>query len=201
MLSHCAHLRSFLYATVAAAGLMALSLATPVFATPPPSLPPSVTNTAAGILQQDGTYLWQYSVFAGQRPSLSHWVLDICEDVFDDIIPNSVVGGPIEFRDDEHPDPTTGAFGLKFDSGGEDGQTLIYSFNTTQDWRCEDHTTTAVFKAGRNVTTQEGVIAPCCETDGDHNPPPVPEPGTLALLTTGCAPLLTALRRRWQSHA
>src|SRR5438034_1314346 len=121
-------LRSFLPAAVAATGVLAVSLATPTFAAPPPSLPPSVINTIAGTQQMDGNYLWQYQVFAGQRPALSHWVLDICEDVFDDIAPGSVVNGPIEFRDATHPDPPTGALGLKFDTGGNDGQTLIYSF-------------------------------------------------------------------------
>src|ERR1051326_566148 len=173
MFSSSFRLRSFLHAAVAVTGVLALSHAAPSFAEPSPSLPPSVINTVAGTLQMDGDYLWQYSVFAGQRPSLSHWVLDICEDVFDDIVPGSVVGGPIEFRDAGHPDPSTGAVGLKFSTGGNDGQTLIYSFETEKNWL--PGTTTAVLKAGPDVPPQTDVIAPSCALGGT-NPPPVPEP-------------------------
>lgn len=130
--------RSLLRSTLCAAGVaaMSLSLAAKASADPPPSLPPSVVNTIAGVQQGDNTYLWEWSVFGGQRPSLSHWVLDICEDVFDDIVPNSVIGGPIEFRDAMNPDSsfnTLTAMGIKFDSGTEDNETKAYSFRTFND--------------------------------------------------------------------
>jgi hypothetical protein len=149
-----------------------------------------VTNVMAGVDQGDGTYLWKYEVFGGQRPALSHWTLGICLDVFNSIVDNSVVGGPFEFSPASDPDPTTGAIGLKFDSGTSDGQTKIYSFLVNQDWASTG--VTATFKAGGNVTTQLNVLAPDCEMVT----PVVPEPATLALLGIGGAPLLAATRRR-----
>jgi hypothetical protein len=192
-------LRSLLRSTLCAAGVaaMSLTLTTQASAVPPPSLPPTVTNTTAGVLQGDNTYLWEWSLFGGQQPSLSHWVLDICEEVFDDIVPNSVIGGPIEFRDAMNPDPafnTLTAIGLKFDSGTEGGETKTYSFRTFTDWgACE---TTAFFKAGNNETFQEGVLAPCCDEEPNTPPAETPEPCTMALLAGGCAPLLLRRRRK-----
>jgi hypothetical protein len=191
-------------ALAASASLLALSLAAPTMAMPPASMPPSVTNTVAGVLQGDptGGYLWEYSVYGGKSPSLSHWVLDICENVFDDIIDGTVVGGPFEFRPVSDPDPSIDDFdaiGLKFDSGTTDDQTKIYSFRTHQDWLST--TTTAFFKAGPNDTMQTGVVAPGCELNEDPPPPVVPEPGTMALLACGCAPLAARLRRRFRRQA
>lgn len=169
-------------ATTAAAALVG---AVPVHARgPPPSLPPSVIQTThAGTPQSDGTYLWEWKVFAGQKPSLSHWLLHVCEDIFDSVVAGSVVGGPLSYG----YDGSTGETGLKFDSGGSDGQILFYSFKTTVNWQPEY--VMATFKAGRNITNQEGALAPGCE------PSPVPEPGTLALLAGG-APFLPRRRRR-----
>jgi hypothetical protein len=205
---------------VASVSLLALSLSAPVMAKPqdgPPgqqnnqnnnnqnSMPPSVMNTIAGVLQNDplGGYLWEYSVYGGKSPALSHWVLDICPDIFNDIIEGSVVGGPFEFRPESSPDPSFDdydAIGLKFDSGTQDDQTKIYSFRTSQEWL--PTTTTAFFKSGQNEKIQTGVIAPDCEMNGNPPPPPVvPEPGTMALLVCGCAPLAAGLRRRFRRQA
>ena len=60
----------------------------------------------AGVKQADGNYLWKYEVFTGRRPSLVHWILGVCDDVFNSVIGSSVIGGPIEF---DTPDPPTGA--------------------------------------------------------------------------------------------
>ena len=171
--------------------LAAIAVSGPVLAAPPPSLPPSVVVDKAGVKQVDGNYLWQYEVFTGRRPSLSHWILGACDNVFNSVIGSSVIGGPIEF---DTPDPSTGANGMKFDASVAENTTVIYSFESSKDWAPTN--LTATFKAGTIVTSQTVVGPSCTLNPHDPHPPVTPEPGTLALLSLGSLPLLRVLRRR-----
>jgi MYXO-CTERM domain-containing protein len=171
--------------------LAVIAVSGPVLATPPPSLRPSIVVDKAGVKQANGNYLWQYEVFTGRRPSLSHWVLGVCDDVFNSVIGSTVIGGPIEF---DTPDPPTGANGIKFNASVVGNTTVIYSFETSKDWTPTNVIVT--FKAGTKVTSQT-VLGPSCSLNPhDPNPPVTPEPGTLALVSLGGLPLLRTLRRR-----
>jgi hypothetical protein len=204
------------------AGLLALMVAgpsTPGFAMPPqmdcPT--PTVVTDVIEVLKageaQGDCWIWEYKVTYNTDPGLSHWILGICEDVYDSVKSVSIDGvqfddpdmngvftrmgrdESIEFSD---PDPTTCVTGMKFDDldfedldGSEDG--VVFSFLVNQNWA--PGSLDATFKAGSDVVqVQHNVTGPSCEL----NTTVVPEPGTLALLATGCSPMLLRLRRRFR---
>jgi hypothetical protein len=150
----------------------------------------TIENVAAGVSQNNGTYLWQYTVTSGQKPAISHFVLSLCLNAYNSIVPGSVMGSDVYSF--VNPDPTTGATGIKFDEGYEGGEVRTVSFLLNQNFVAT--TGTATFKSGRIETSQQ-VIAPSC----DVLPPPqevIPEPGTFALLGAGVLPMMGAVVRR-----
>jgi hypothetical protein len=158
----------------------------------------NIVNTVPGTYNSDlGGYLWQYQVQGGSSPALSHWVLGICQNVFNDIMPGSIgytsglnpitgflptPSGQIEFG----TDPTTGLFGLKFDYGYDDGELRYVRFVLDEDH--EATTLTAKSKSGGNINTFS-VVGPSCSTR-------TPEPATLAMLSLAAPGAFVFLRRR-----
>lgn len=168
-------------------------LASAAVADPAPTLLPTITNSLAGVMTPEGTYRWEWSVFGGQKPSLSHFVLiDICDNVKTDIVPDSFYGAPHEIGSD----PTTGYAGVKFEAELDDGETERFGFETFQQW--EAGTLDVAFKSGGNITLQTDVLGPGCELANPY-PPTTPEPGTLALLGLGAAGIARQRRRRRKS--
>lgn len=151
-----------------------------------PQFPPDISTTKVGELTPDGFYNWEWDVFAGQQPALSHWVLiDLCDEVYGDIVAGSLYGGTnYEFGHD----PTTGHDGLKFEVELDDLGHGQFGFNTHTQW--EPGLYDVAFKSGQLVTFQEDVVGPSCDP---VNPAPAPEPGSMALLGCGA---LGLLRRR-----
>jgi|GEM_PF-4629310 hypothetical protein len=164
----------------------------------------SITNLVAGRLD-NGSYLWQYEVFNTGNRDISHWTLDVCRDVFDSLVVNSVKsgtslnslvtlspgGGGFEFTTN---DPTTGAKGIKFDNGFDGEASRIYEFRLNKDFT--PTTTTVVFKGGNInnggfIVTQTGVVAPGCTVVQ----PRIPEPGSVALIA-GLLPVVGMVLRR-----
>ena len=171
--------------------LLTMAGARPAAAKDP--VPPSIINQIAGIEQTDGTFLWQYQVTSGSSPALSHWVLSTCEDVFDSLVPGSVLGSSkIEFVTNDNK---TGATGIKFDQGFSDGEVRTISFRLSEDWA--PVTTTATMKSGQDVL-HLSVIGPSC----DLRTTAIPEAGTAQLALAAAALPLSAmfLRRRCRSR-
>lgn len=175
--------------TLGAIALLALVAGAAIASSP--TLVPTITNTAAGTLTPDNTYLWSWEVFGGQKPSLSHFVLvDLCDEVYTDIVPGSFKGGvPVEFGHD----PTTNTDGLKFEAELGDSETGQFGFETQHEW--EVGTLDVAFKSGRELYLQEDVVGPHC---GDDTPAQTPEPATLGLLGLGAAGILKKRLRRTQ---
>lgn len=166
--------------------LLTVAGARPAAAT---TTPPSIINQIAGLEQLDGTYLWQYQITGGSQPALSHWVLSTCEDVFDSLVPGSVTGTDASKISFVINDQKTGATGIKFDEGFDDGEVRTISFRLTEDWA--PVTTTASMKSGSDVL-HLSVVGPSCEKTT------APEAGTAHLVLAAAALPLSAmvLRRR-----
>lgn len=172
--------------------LLALTASTAV-ADPAPTLLPTITNSLAGVMTPEGTYRWEWSVFGGQKPSLSHFVLiDICANVKADIVPDSFYGAPHEIGSD----PTTGYTGIKFEAELDDNEVELFGFETFQEWA--PGTLDVAFKSGQNVTLQTDVLGPGCELANPY-PPTTPEPASLALLGLGAAGIARQRLRRRKS--
>jgi hypothetical protein len=152
-----------------------------------PAQAQTIQSLVANQLQSDGTFLWSYQVTSANRPAISHWVLEMCEDTFSSLVPGSVIGS--NNYSFVNPDPTVGVTGIKFDDGYRGGESRIISFRLASDFGIEAGS--ATFKSGQNVTTVTPVAAPGCNTNNQ-----IPEPATVALLGLAGVPLLGVLRRR-----
>jgi len=77
---------------------------------------------------------WKYNVsVANNAPhSLSHWVIAWCGGY-----PSIKDAGPgrWEYRPPDNPDPTTGQYGIKFDSGVKKGETVQFWFQLYGDFK------------------------------------------------------------------
>jgi hypothetical protein len=160
-------------------------------------VPPSIENTKAGVSDGQGNFLWEWNVFFGAAPSLSHFVvIDLCDEVFEDIVPQSFFGSP---STEWGLDPTTGETGLKFDDiEGDDNESGLFGFKTENEW-CAGPID-VVFKSGRDSivyqTTTGPICDPCERCQPCEPPAQTPEPATMALLGMGGLPLLAKFRRR-----
>lgn len=149
------------------------------------TFPPDISTTQVGTPFGDGTFLWEWDVFAGQKPALSHFVLiDLCDEVYADIVLGSLYGGTAyEFGHD----PTTSADGLKFEVDMDDLDHGRFGFRTHQAW--EPGLLDVAFKSGQELYFQDNVVGPHCASV-------VPEPGTMSLLGLGAMGLVGRPRRR-----
>lgn len=171
-----------------AGGAAVLALSAPAAFAAAESTPPSIINLAAGT-PVSGGFLWSYQVSGGSKPALSHWVLSLCDNALGSLVNGSVVGSSkVEFGND----PTTGAYGIKFDTGFNDNEVRTVSFKLSQNFVTVQGD--ATFKSGNTTPVVLSVAAPGCTTVGNT----IPEPATAALLLMGAAPLAGGLmvRRR-----
>jgi hypothetical protein len=107
--------------------------------------------------------------------------------VYNSLVPHSLTGtNKIEFVVD---DSKTGATGIKFDEGFDDGEVRTISFRLSEYWA--PVTTTAVMKSSNDTFTLSVVGPSCSKTTA-------PEAGTLHLALAAAALPLSAmvLRRR-----
>lgn len=130
-------------------------------------------------------YVWTYKVTSGESPALSHWVLDFCIEFLD-----HVSDGEDTADHFTNADPTTGFFGLKFDTEYDDNEMReIKLYLTKEVVAVESFVGT---KAGRDVIDSGTILAPSCECEEEE----IPEPATMALIGAGIVGL-TARRRRF----
>jgi len=120
-------------------------------------------------------YVWTYKVTSGTSPAISHWVLEICQAIFD-----HADGEVVTVL--TNPDPTLGIIGVKFDDGFEDGEMRIVQIFLTA--MAEVVEGDVGIKAGGD-TYLGTITAPGCE---------IPEPATVILIGAGILGLAT--RRR-----
>lgn len=126
-------------------------------------------------------YVWTYKVTSGSSPALSHWILNLCIDFYDHS------SEPTVKQHYDEADPTTGAFGTKFDDEYVDGEmreVKIYMTKATIAVETDLNVTT---KAGHSQVYTGSILAPSCDE--------VPEPTTMALVAAGVLGM-TARRRR-----
>jgi hypothetical protein len=115
-----------------------------------------------GAVYADGYTTFTYIVTSGSSPALSHWILAFCGDLAD------VDAGPgtIELGND----PTTGVYGIKFDTGLDSGETMEFYITLPGMWD------TGMIEAAVKAGTTECyymVEGPVCD---DVPPPPPPCP-------------------------
>jgi uncharacterized repeat protein (TIGR01451 family) len=98
---------------------------------------------------------FNYQITGGGPPALSHWVVELC-------VPCSYVvsAGPGSVTCGT--DPTTGVYGLKFDSGLGQGQTQNYWITLSGQWPTGN--ITAAIKAGQ-INCFYTIQGPTCEPD------------------------------------
>lgn len=171
----------------------------------------TITNQASGVLQNDGTYLWQYTVTSGSRPALSHWTLSLCSDWDENFWDSEYVTGSATYDilgDDKgafnfsssdvawvDSDPTTGAHGIKFDRGFGGNEAWVVSFRLESDW--EDAVSTAVFKSGNVAPVTQSIVAPGCDLNTTVTTTnTIPEKGTVELALAALLPLAGIVARR-----
>ena len=87
-----------------------------------------------------------YRVTSGRRPAISHWTLELPVCIDDSWVVYTSEG--YEFVES---DPTTGARGLKFDTGYRDNETRLITI--VFQGRLENTTSVVTVKAGREITT------------------------------------------------
>lgn len=104
----------------------------------------------------DDESTWYYLVSSASAPAISHWVLELCaEHVVADAGPGSYAVGP----DSKH----TGIYGIKWESGFDDGETRQCWVTLEGNWEVEK--VDVGIKAGGNIYTSE-IFGPSC------SPPP-----------------------------
>jgi hypothetical protein len=113
------------------------------------------------------TFTYQVKGDGSAQFALSHWVVEFCPGNCDYIVsagPGTVSCGL---------DPTTGTYGLKFDTGLAADANQTYSITLKGYWETDD--TKAVIKAGQNEifcditgpACEPGATAPSCDATGD----------------------------------
>ena len=177
--------------TVAVAALALTALISPVSAVP--------------IGDQDITFInhtydpatcystWWYNVTSAAPPpghALSHWAISWCNE-------SALVGcsESCEYKDADHPDPTTGIVGIKFNKGYNDSETRTVWFELKGCGNYNEGDRKVGTKAGGDidygwVTGPRGFDADPCA--------PVPELPTIILLGAGLLTLAgyVGLRRK-----
>ncbi len=106
----------------------------------------------------NGNTVLTYTVTSGSGPAISHWTLGTCEGITD----NGIISAsePFEFKDANNPDPTTGAVGVKFDTGYNDAEQRQVTI--TLDGLYAIGSVTAYIKAGQ-TTPNLAIQGPICE--------------------------------------
>ncbi len=100
-----------------------------------------------------------YTVISGISPAISHWVLATCDDITASHI--ATASETYEYKSPSNPDPKTGAVGVKFDEGYQDGEQRTVSLTLNGLWAVGEVTVT--FKAANQVT-ETTTTGPVCET-------------------------------------
>jgi hypothetical protein len=127
-------------------------------------------------VQESGYFVWRYEVTSGYQPSISHWVLLVCPDLFVEAS---------EAWEMVSPDPSTGVMGIKFNEGYEGGETRIVTIYLSATADFGDMT--MGIKAGQNSYVGS-ILSPACAAKA------IPEPGTMALLAAGIVGLASRKR-------
>jgi len=118
------------------------------------------------VYDEGGTSTWTYRVTSGRKPSLSHWVLELDEELDASI----VVSASEVYEVNE--DPKTDVYGLKFDEGYRDTESREVSF-TLDAWYDVTDTRIAI-KAGKRTAVDGTIPGPSPdEIEGGGNEPPV----------------------------
>lgn len=104
---------------------------------------------------EDGSCTWRYYVCSGEKPALSHWVLESCVGYNESVnwTTDPQLNGSIEFGRDPHTDIT----GIKFDVGMEDGQCATFYFTTSE---CRGIEVLTGLKAGKDVYIGQTITGP-----------------------------------------
>jgi len=116
------------------------------------------------VYNDDGTSTWAYRVTSGEKPSLSHWVIELDPSIGEE----NVLKASEDFEVGK--DPTTGIYGLKFNESYKDDETREIEF-VLDKWYQAGKTRIAI-KAGKDVEIGEPISGPTGE-GGDGNTPPV----------------------------